>query len=166
MKVSEITNSKSLTAWLRGKPVEWVEAIAARAALRVAPIGWEVVRDDQVTDAVKRDLTLAMFQAALGLGMFLKYPRAVKREVKNSGLMVRDLASAANSITNRPALYWATESVQYATNTISTNGYEFWAERAANSAANCAGFASDAEAEFFIWLCDATHLFNLCITCE
>lgn len=43
MDVSEIKDGESLEFWLRNKPAEWSQAIATRAALRTAPLGFHTV---------------------------------------------------------------------------------------------------------------------------
>jgi len=42
MDVSEIRYGESFEAWLQDKPNEWAQVLAARIALRVAPLAFSV----------------------------------------------------------------------------------------------------------------------------
>lgn len=59
--MAQITSSEELEAWLKGKPADWAQVIAARAALRVLPYA---VREQVSQQWVKR-YTLSLMRAVV-----------------------------------------------------------------------------------------------------
>lgn len=66
METSEIKDRKSLEAWLEDKPPQWARAIAARIALRVAPVGLSVAAlpEERLAREHRHTLCLLTFRAS------------------------------------------------------------------------------------------------------
>lgn len=76
MDVSEIKDPNSFKTWLQDKPKEWAQVLAARCALRVAPIAWSVaaLSDDILEKKHRENLTLLTFRACFISSVGRKYP--------------------------------------------------------------------------------------------
>lgn len=156
MEISEITDRNSLKAWLEDKPLVWSQAIAARAALRAAPVAFSVagLPEARLERKHQENLILSTFRALFISSIGNKHPardiRAVTRATSDAGNAVlpiartaRDTAFAlkvlkAGAAANSAAAAVATSSAD--NNTTASTG----ANAAVISAINSAADAADA----------------------
>lgn len=140
MEVSEIKDRDSFEAWLEDKPIEWAQVIAARIALRAAPMAWAVAAlpDERLAKDHSNNLILSTFRACCISSAGRKHPvddiRDAAADAANAAGAAADAAYAAY------AANAAVDSVAYA----SVNA-AFIAALAADAAdavnANTAAFA-------------------------
>lgn len=76
MDVSEIQDHDRFKAWLRNKPAEWAQVLAARCALRVAPLAWsvDVLSEDVIEKKYRENLMLMTFRANFISSAAHRYP--------------------------------------------------------------------------------------------
>jgi hypothetical protein len=106
MKAQEITDRKSLEAWLEGQPREVAVWIAVRAAARVVPLWWEDFRQRSADD--KRDLpALSLWRSLLTSASFAKAEAA---DLRSKLTDPSDRTAAAAVIVATEAAYAATRA--------------------------------------------------------
>ena len=98
--MADIGDSSALKEWLNGRPVEFACVLAARAALRAAPVLETALHEDEVER--RRDVVLPWFRALAASSIAGAWPgragevRKVARSAgRVAGAMVGDLANGA-----------------------------------------------------------------------
>jgi hypothetical protein len=105
MEISEINGYDSLEFWLRNKPAEWSQAIATRAALRIAPLGLHGVSPTN-TRLSKKDLQnfiLYIFRGCIITQAYRLYSKEKFNPSKSAASAV-DLKRAVRSNQNSKLL--------------------------------------------------------------
>lgn len=143
--ISKIDGRAALEAWLKGKPVDWAQAIATRAALRVTPLVFEPVSGADKSPHFYRRLVLGAFRANFISWAALKYPSDGLR-VLAARAAARGAARAANNTYATNAAKAAYAAANAAEATYVTYGNSAPAARAAVNAADAAHGA-----RFTVW---------------
>ncbi|MEL7318366.1 MAG: hypothetical protein AAFN04_06970, partial [Pseudomonadota bacterium] len=112
--------------WLKDKPPEWSQIIAARAALRVLPYGTAPTAMVQV-----KEFPLAMFRATALAWASRNYP-------------AHDMADAANAAADFPIAVHGVPDAAVGADANATYGAAFFAAKAAADAAHAANAAATA----------------------
>lgn len=143
MDVSEIKDSKSFESWLMGKPIEWSQAIAARIALRVAPLGFSVAAlpEEQLAKDYREYLTLLTFRANFISSADRKYTADDMSANAFKAAYAAKAANAFNAVYAAKAAYAAIAAANATNTTVIAT-----AIAAAKAAANAARTAADAAA--------------------
>lgn len=70
-----LTSPEELKEWLKDKPVEWAQVIAARTALRVLPLVGQIFISDEIENTDKEQLTLSTLRACFISITACEYPK-------------------------------------------------------------------------------------------
>lgn len=136
MEVSEIKDRDRFKTWLQDKPKEWALVLAARIALRVAPLAWSVaaLSEGILEKKFRENLTLLTFRANFISSAARRYP---------ADDMKRAAADAFGAATANSA---TTSASSYATAAIVAASAAGNAADAADAAAFNANCGADAYA--------------------
>jgi hypothetical protein len=125
--MAQITSREELKAWLEGKPTDWAQVIAARAALRVLPYAFASdVRQNWV-----QDFASSLFRALLISWAARNFP-------------AHDMGRAAYAAANAAYAADAADAAAYAAARAAADAANAAASAAARAAADAANAAADA----------------------
>jgi hypothetical protein len=136
----EITSNEQFEAWMWDKPIEWVQVIGLRAALRVLPLARLDSLKDHTSFQNEYTIPLSMFRALLASWFFCEYS---KEQIGS------ELEEAARSAATTAALINGANHAEE-TQTISTGkpvkkaAIDIAAADVARAAAACAHFVNTA----------------------
>ena len=121
--MTDITDAHGFEAWLKGKPQEFACVLAARAALRVAPVLWRALVRDAETR--RREIVLPSFRALAAATLGGAWPgRASKiRDAAREGAREAEGTAAAaamdtgigvlearDAVPEQPEVIWGIEA--------------------------------------------------------
>jgi hypothetical protein len=140
--MAQITSRKEFEEWLKDKPADWAQVIAARAALRVLPYAF----GQRIPDEWVATYSLALFRALLISWAACNFP------AHDIGMAARAAANAANSAA-RAADYdsaAARAAANAAANATRAAAYDV-ADAAAIPTAYAAAYAAGVAADAPVW---------------
>lgn len=132
-------NREQLQGWLRGKPHEWAQAIACRAALRVIPAAFSVLDTSSMAEHNRQRLVTACLRATITSNLALSEPVPI---------IIATAATAAAYAVNAIVAYVdnANANAAYATYAAAAAASAFVDADDAAVAAHDAAFAADIDA--------------------
>ncbi|WP_394688341.1 P-loop NTPase fold protein [Hoeflea sp.] len=140
MDALDIRDEKSLRSWLEGKPAEWAQLIALRAALRVFPLVLEGLGESAAPERARfQELTIAVWRCLLISSVAPKYPTDEMRASASA-------SASAYAASARAAA--AADDAAYAAYAAAASGDAAYAAyAAAASAASASPSAADVAAD-------------------
>ncbi len=141
--MAEITDRKSFEEWLEGKPVEWAQVLAVRAALRVLPLVGQVFDINSLKPKDQEQLIFASWRAIAISWVGRKYPTHDIAIAARDTFAAADAADAAAFAADAFA-FTAARTAAYAARPAAFA--TFAAARAADAAVRAASRAADAAA--------------------
>ena len=98
ISMAEIGDSVALQGWLNGKPMEFACVLAARAALRVAPVLEIALHEDE--EERRRNVVLPSFRALAAASFSGAWPRRAGEVRKIARAAGRDVGAAVSDLAN------------------------------------------------------------------
>ena len=146
MDVSDIKDRDSFQAWLEDKPKEWAQVLAARVALRVAPIAWSVVAlsEDVLEKKHRGNLILFTFRANFISSLARKYPADDMKRAASAAFAAGVFNAAVDVVDAVDAATYAAYAVDAAAYAVDAAAYAV--DAAAYAAMSDAAFGTAADA--------------------